>query len=298
MLTEVAGPYATSPVCDRQLRNLHGEGSSTAEAVSRSAGRWRTAEAGLRFRGVRRAGPRPGDQPLRAAERQILKSPLHEHQDAALKINQVRQVDEERSIDETLEIGYRAFKVKVGRYSLEDDAERIEFGRKTAGKDIRIMVDANQAFNRTEALRRGRVYQELGCFWYEEPLPPWDHEGYAELAGSLDMRIATGENEYNKHAFMDLLLKKGADVVQPDNRRAGGPTEWIEIGAIADGFGVELASHGGGPVDMNILCAIPNAIYMESGGKQKLVNGEVLAPETPGMSSELKRDFITKHKIT
>ena len=82
------------------------------------------------------------------------------------------------------------------------------------------------------------------------------------------MRIACGENEYNKHAFMDLLLKKGADVVQPDNRRAGGPTEWMEIAAIADGFGVELASHGGGPTDMNILCAIPNAIYMEGGGKQ------------------------------
>jgi L-alanine-DL-glutamate epimerase-like enolase superfamily enzyme len=97
---------------------------------------------------------------------------------------------------------------------------------------------------------------------------------------------------------MDLLLKRGADVVQPDNRRAGGPTEWIEIGAISDGFGVELASHGGGPVDMNILCAIPNAIYMESGGKQEMVNGEVLAPELPGMSSELKPDYISKYKIS
>ena len=202
-----------------------------------------------------------------------------------------------RTIVETLELGYRAFKVKVGRYGLDDDAERIEVGRKTAGNDVRIMVDANQAFNRVEAIRRGRVYQELGCFWYEEPLVPWDHDGYAELARALDMRIATGENEYNKHAFMDLLQKKGADVVQPDNRRAGGPTEWMEIGAIADGFGVELASHGGGPANMNILCAIPNAIYMESGGKQKMINGEVLAPEAPGMSSEMARDFIVKHKI-
>ena len=202
-----------------------------------------------------------------------------------------------RTIVETLELGYRAFKVKVGRYGLDDDAERIEVGRKTAGNDVRIMVDANQAFNRVEAIRRGRVYQELGCFWYEEPLVPWDHDGYAELARALDMRIATGENEYNKHAFMDLLQKKGADVVQPDNRRAGGPTEWMEIGAIADGFGVELASHGGGPANMNILCAIPNAIYMESGGKQKMINGEVLAPEAPGMSSEVPRDFIAKHKI-
>jgi L-alanine-DL-glutamate epimerase-like enolase superfamily enzyme len=202
-----------------------------------------------------------------------------------------------RTINETLEMGYRAFKVKVGKFSLEDDVERLEVGRKTAGKEIRILLDANQAFNRVEALRRGRVYQELGCFWYEEPLPAWDHEGYAELAHTLDMRIATGENEYNKRAFMDLLLKKGADVVQPDNRRAGGPTEWIEIGAISDGFGVELASHGGGPVVMNMLCAIPNAIFMETGGKDHLVNGEALAPEAPGMSSEVDRDFISKHKV-
>src|SRR5580704_17413707 len=202
-----------------------------------------------------------------------------------------------RVINETLEQGYRAFKVKVGKYGLDDDVERIEVGRKTAGKDIRIMVDANQVFNRVEALRRGRVYQELGCFWFEEPVVPYDHEGYAELAAALDMRIAGGENEYNKHAFMDLLIKKGVDVVQPDNRRAGGPTEWMEIGAIADGFGVELASHGGGPVNMNILCALPNAIYMESGGSRDMVKGEVLAPEAPGMSSEVTKDFIAKHKV-
>jgi L-alanine-DL-glutamate epimerase-like enolase superfamily enzyme len=196
-----------------------------------------------------------------------------------------------RTINDTLEIGHRALKVKVGRFGLDDDVERIEVGRTSAGKDIRIMVDANQAYNRVEAFRRGRAYQELGCFWYEEPLPPWDHEDYAELAQALHMRIATGENEYNKHAFMDLLLKKGADVVQPDNRRAGGPTEWMESGAIADGFGVEVASHGGGPTNMNMLCAIPNAIYMESGGKQKIVNGEVLAPESPGTSSEVSKHF-------
>jgi L-alanine-DL-glutamate epimerase-like enolase superfamily enzyme len=202
------------------------------------------------------------------------------------------------TINETLEQGYRAFKVKVGKYGLDDDVERIEVGRKTAGKDIRIMVDANQVFTRPEALRRGKVYQQLGCFWFEEPLPPYDLDGFAEVARELDMRVATGENLYNKHAFMDLLERKGADVVQPDNRRSGGPTEWLEIGAISDGFGVELASHGGGPVNMNMLCAIPNAIYMETGGKQNMVNGEVLAPEAPGMSSEVTKDYIAKYKIS
>src|ERR1035438_8632741 len=70
-----------------------------------------------------------------------------------------------RTINETLQIGYRAFKVKVGRFDLDDDVERIEVGFKTAGKGVRIMVDANQAYNRAEALRRGRAYQQLGCFW-------------------------------------------------------------------------------------------------------------------------------------
>ena len=70
------------------------------------------------------------------------------------------------------------------------------------------------------------------------------------------------------------------------------------IAVIADAFGVELASHGGGATNMNILCAIPNAIYMESGGKQKMIDGEVPAPEAPGMSSEPAADFIAKHKVT
>lgn len=182
--------------------------------------------------------------------------------------------------------GYRAIKIKVGRYDLEDDVRRIRMAIDLAGKDRKVMVDANQVFSRNEALRRGRVYQEMGLFWYEEALPPHDMEGFAELARELDIRIATGENLYTKYQFNDLIQRRGADIVQPDNRRAGGVTEWLEIAAIADAAGLHLASHGGGDANMNMLCAIPNAIYMETGGPQsRMVNGEVLAPETPGMST-------------
>lgn len=192
-----------------------------------------------------------------------------------------------RSIEAALSHGYRAIKIKTGRYSLEDDAKRVRIALDLAGKDRRVMLDANQALNRNEALRRGRVYQEMGCFWYEEPLPPHDMAGYAELADKLDIRIATGENLYAKYQFADLIARKGADVVQPDNRRAGGVTEWMEIAAVADANGLELASHGGGSANMNMLLAMPNAIYMETGGPQKrMVDGEVLAPTEPGMSTE------------
>lgn len=202
-----------------------------------------------------------------------------------------------RTLDTAFEQGYRAVKIKTGRYSLEDDVRRIRLALDTAGKNRRVMVDANQALNRNEALRRGRVYQEMGVFWYEEPLPPHEMDGYAELAEKLDVRIATGENLYTRYQFAELIAKKGADVVQPDNRRAGGVTEWMEIAAISDAYGLELASHGGGSANMNMLLAMPNAIYMETGGPQKMVDGEVLAPEAPGMSTEVPRAQIEKYKI-
>jgi L-alanine-DL-glutamate epimerase-like enolase superfamily enzyme len=202
-----------------------------------------------------------------------------------------------RSLTEAMEQGYHAVKIKVGRGGVEDDARRIRLAFDTVGKGKRVMVDANQVFNRNEALRRGRVYQEMGCFWYEEPLPPHDMEGFTLLARELDMRIATGENLATKYAFVDLIERRAADVVQPDNRRAGGVTEWMEIAAIADGHGLELASHGGGSTNLNMLLAMPNAIYMETSGARKLVDGEVAAPEAPGMSSEVPEAEIRKYKI-
>jgi L-alanine-DL-glutamate epimerase-like enolase superfamily enzyme len=202
-----------------------------------------------------------------------------------------------RVLSEAMEQGYQAVKIKVGRGALDEDARRIRLAQDVLGKGRRLMVDANQVFNRNEALRRGRVYQEMGCFWYEEPLPPQEMDGYAELARELDMRIATGENLNTKYAFADLISRRGADVVQPDNRRAGGVTEWMEIAAVADAYGLEVASHGGGSTNLNMLLAMPNAIYMESSGPQKIKNGEVAAPEEPGMSSEVSEAEIKKYKV-
>lgn len=202
-----------------------------------------------------------------------------------------------RQIVAAVEQGYKAVKIKVGRYSLDDDVRRIRLARDVIGNDRRLMVDANQVFDRKEALQRGKVYQAMGCFWLEEPLPPQDMEGFALLAESLDMRIATGENLNTKYAFADLIRRRGADVIQPDSRRAGGVCEWMEIAAIADGYEVKVASHGGGPTDLNMLLAMPNAIYMETSGPHRMIDGEVLAPEEPGMSSEIGAEEIRKYKV-
>ncbi|TDW22333.1 mandelate racemase/muconate lactonizing enzyme family protein [Kribbella kalugense] len=188
-----------------------------------------------------------------------------------------------------MEQGFRGVKMKVGGGPLSEDVQRIKAVRKVIGPDAPLMVDANQAFGYAEALRRGRVYEELDCRWFEEPLPAADTDAHVRLAEKLDIPIATGENRYGQAAFRDLISRGGVGVVQPDLRRAGGLTDCLEIGLMAAGFGVPYASHGGG-AHIHVLAALPNTIYVESGllpadGKVKLVDGCYPLPPGPGLSS-------------
>jgi L-alanine-DL-glutamate epimerase-like enolase superfamily enzyme len=211
-----------------------------------------------------------------------------------------------KAVEDAFEEGFSGAKIKVGRFSLQDDEKRIKLAMEIAGPNRRIMVDANQKFLVPEAIQRGKVYQEMGAYWYEEPLVPYDHAGYAQVAEELEIRVAGGENEYTRYAFADLIQRRCVDVVQPDARRAGGISEWMEIAAIADAAKLPVASHGGGPVDLQLLLCMQNAIYMESGSfkgtgstleRLRMVNSAVLAPERPGMGSELRPEYLQKFKV-
>jgi L-alanine-DL-glutamate epimerase-like enolase superfamily enzyme len=191
---------------------------------------------------------------------------------------------------QAMEQGFRGVKLKVGAPTLEEDVARIEAVRSVLDRDRLIMVDANQVFSYAEALRRGRVYEELGCYWFEEPLRADDTAGLAQLVHELAIPIAAGENTYGKRGFRELLERRAVDIVQPDLRRAGGLTECLEIGLLADAFNVPYASHGGG-VHLHLLAALPNTLFMESGllpadSPVKLVDGCYPLPEEPGFGGE------------
>lgn len=200
-------------------------------------------------------------------------------------------IDELKRITETaMAQGFCGVKVKVGSPTLEQDIERIEAVRSVLGPDKLLMVDANQVFSVNEALRRGRVYEEMGCYWFEEPLRADDVDGLAQLAHDLTIPIASGENNYGKRQFRELFTKKAVDIVQPDLRRAGGVTECLEIGLMADAFNIPYASHGGG-IHLHVLAALPNTLFMESGllpagSSIQLVNGCYPLPEAPGFGGE------------
>lgn len=188
-----------------------------------------------------------------------------------------------------IEAGFRGVKIKVGAPTLAEDVARIRATREAIGDDALLMVDANQVFSIAEALRRGRAYEEEGCYWFEEPLRADDADGLAELARALTIPIASGENLFGKRQFRPFFERRALDIVQPDLRRAGGVTECLEIGLLADAFNVPYASHGGG-VHLHVLAALPNALFLESGlradgGPSGLVDGCYLLPQEPGFGT-------------
>ena len=193
----------------------------------------------------------------------------------------------QRICAQAIEQGFGAVKVKVGFPTLAQDIHRVQVVREAIGPDAGLMVDANQALTTAEAVRRGRAFEDLGCLWWEEPIPADDIDGYAELADKLDITVATGENLYTPADFARFLRRDAMDIVQPDLRRAGGPTALLQIGALAGAFRRPYASHGGGPVQLNVMACLPNAMYLETGlqkpdSKLQLVDGCALLPQGAG----------------
>jgi L-alanine-DL-glutamate epimerase-like enolase superfamily enzyme len=194
----------------------------------------------------------------------------------------------QRIATQAMEQGFVGVKMKVGAPTLTEDVQRIEAVRAAIGPQALLMVDANQVFSLNQALQRGRAYQELGCYWFEEPLRADDTDGLAQLARELTIPIASGENNYGKRQFRALFERRAVDIVQPDLRRAGGLTECLEIGMLADAFNVPYASHGGG-AHLHVLAALPNTLFMESGllrEQERLVDGCYLLPQEPGLGGQ------------
>jgi L-alanine-DL-glutamate epimerase-like enolase superfamily enzyme len=184
--------------------------------------------------------------------------------------------------------GFRAVKIKVGYPTLLEDVRRVALVMSAVGDDVKLMVDANQSLTTAEAIVRGREFENMGCYWWEEPLPADDVDGYAALADALDIPIATGENLYTARDFARFLRRDAVDIVQPDMRRAGGPTALLQIGLMAAAFNTPYASHAGGADHLNVMACLPNTIFLETGlispgSPLQLEDGCVKVPEAPGL---------------
>ncbi|MGI9365570.1 MAG: enolase C-terminal domain-like protein, partial [Rhizobiaceae bacterium] len=159
--------------------------------------------------------------------------------------------------------GFAGSKVKIGKPHLNQDRERLHAVREAVGPDYEIMVDANQAFTRAEATRRAHMLEEFDIAWLEEPMPADNIAEHARLAASTCIPIAVGESMYSLSQFKDYLQAGGASIVQVDVARIGGITPWMKVAHLAEAFGTPVCPHFLMELHVSLVCAIPNAPWLE-----------------------------------
>ena len=138
--------------------------------------------------------------------------------------------------------GFRAMKLRVGKYPVEDEIDAIERVVEAAPL-MTWMADANGAYDMADSRRLGAALEELGFRWLEEPLPTDDYIAYAALADELSIPLAGGEILESASETRPYLRAGSFDLVQPDVSICGGIGGVLEIAEAANDAGRFAVPH-------------------------------------------------------
>jgi L-alanine-DL-glutamate epimerase-like enolase superfamily enzyme len=224
--------------------------------------------------------------------------------------------NEEELVREQLgyvERGIPRVKMKVakdfGRSEVED-VRRLAAVRKAVGDDVEIYVDANNGYYAKQAIGMARHLADHDVKWFEEPVLADDIAGLAAIARAIDIPVATGEHEYTRYGFKDLISQGGADIVQPDVGRVGGVTEWMKVAHLAQAFNLPVAPHAVQLVHLHLACCISNLKVVEYLGTAEETDRLWYTefpeprdgywspyPDRPGLGLELSPDAVRKYAV-
>lgn len=175
---------------------------------------------------------------------------------------------DEELLDEVLQYkarGFSAVKIKVGHPDgLSRDIERLTKCREALGPDIRIMMDANQGMDVPSSIKLLSAVENLGIFWFEEPICNIDFDGYATLHSCSKVSLAMGEREYSIVALRELASRKALDLWQPDLIRLGGVEVWRESAAFSSAHNIPVLPHYYKDYDVPLLCTVSQPYGAES----------------------------------
>jgi L-alanine-DL-glutamate epimerase-like enolase superfamily enzyme len=122
------------------------------------------------------------------------------------------------------------------------DIEKARAVRRLVGDGFPLAFDANNGYSIGGAIRVGRALEELGYWWFEEPVQHYHVKAMGEVAQKLDITVSAGEQTYTLSGIADLIAA-GVRMVQPDIVKMGGITGLSRCIALANAHGVELVPH-------------------------------------------------------
>jgi len=219
------------------------------------------------------------------------------------------------------EQGYRGYKIHPGSGQHQNGPpipsyvghmEEIKELRKALGDEYVLAHDPVQAYNRYEALKVGRLLDELDYLWFEDPIRTTDIDGLVELANRLDVPLHVGEFLASISDFAEYIRRGAVDVVRLIADNVGGISGSMRVGLLADAFGLECTPHNWGnvldlAVHFHLELALPNAYWFEMPHPAEYADrpyhrdkfridkdGYILAPTAPGLGYPFDRDALDK----
>ena len=224
---------------------------------------------------------------------------------------------------EALAQGYHSVKMNgtdelkwINSYDKLDAAvERVAAVREAVGNQLRVAVDFHGRVHKTMAKQLIHELEPFRLMFVEEPVLCENEEVFAELARTCHIPIATGERNYTRWGFKNMLMRGGVDILQPDVSHTGGIWETRKIAAMAEAFDVAVAPHCPlGPIALASCLQVdfcsPNAIIQEQSlnihynvGYDLLKyiknpevfhyeNGYVHLLREPGLGVEVDEDYV------
>jgi D-galactarolactone cycloisomerase len=219
-----------------------------------------------------------------------------------------------------VDAGFDAMKVKIG-FGLEADIEAMQAVRDAVGPSVRLMADANHAYNAGTARRLVREFDDIGLYWLEEPISPEDIDGYRRLMEmNPNLLIAAGEGEYTRFGVAPWIAARAVDVLQPDLAAAGGFTAMSQITTLASAAGIMVNPHVWGTAiglsaAIQFLATVPPTPISRAGQEPMLeydqsthpfrvdlidetidrMEGRVRVPVGPGLGVTVNREVLEKY---
>ena len=151
-----------------------------------------------------------------------------------------------RLCQEAVDEGFNYIKLKVGR-NLEEDKRRVQIARDIIGPERNLMIDANQIWERDEAIAWVKELAFAKPWFIEEPTSPDDVEAHRAIREAIKpIQVATGEMCQNRIMFKQFIMREAIDVVQIDACRMGGVNEVLAVLLMAAKYGLKVCPHAGG----------------------------------------------------
>lgn len=207
------------------------------------------------------------------------------------------------------DLGFDAFKIKIGGASLEADLERIDVAIDIAGDGRRVGVDANGRFDIETAMKYLDAMSHRTLRWFEEPGDPLDFQMLKQLASVTDTPLATGENLFSIQDTQNLLryggMEPGRDIFQMDAGLSYGLGEYLGMLIELETAGMHRAQcypHGGHLINLHIAAALNlggceayPGVFNPFGGFSpacEIAEGKITPSQAPGFGLEEKPELM------